>query len=132
MRWFGSLTSGLAGSAGALVASPNKSAYTAAKHGLLGLTRATALEAGPHGVTANAICPGWVLTPLVERQLHDRAEKAGRTVAQETHDLVAEKQPMVKFTTPEQIGALAVFLCSDAAATITGAPLPIDGGWVAQ
>jgi len=80
----------------------------------------------------NAICPGWVLTPLVEKQLRDRAEKEGKTVEQATHDLVAEKQPMVKFTTPEQIGGLAVFLCSDAAATMTGVPLSIDGGWVAQ
>ena len=84
------------------------------------------------GVTVNAICPGWVLTPLVEKQLQDRAARDGTTVEQDTHDLVAEKQPMVKFTTPEQIGGLAVFLCSDAAATITGTPLSIDGGWVAQ
>jgi 3-hydroxybutyrate dehydrogenase len=119
-------------SAHGLVASPQKVAYVAAKHGVVGMTKVAAIELANAGVTVNAICPGWVLTPLVERQLHDRAEKAGRTVAQETHDLVAEKQPMVKFTTPEQIGALAVFLCSDVAATITGTPLPIDGGWVAQ
>jgi 3-hydroxybutyrate dehydrogenase len=119
-------------SAHGLVASPQKVAYVAAKHGVVGMTKVAAIELANAGVTVNAICPGWVLTPLVETQLHDRAEKAGRTVAQVTHDLVAEKQPMVKFTTPEQIGALAVFLCSDAAATITGAPLPIDGGWVAQ
>jgi 3-hydroxybutyrate dehydrogenase len=119
-------------SAHGLVASPQKVAYVAAKHGVVGMTKVAAIELANAGVTVNAICPGWVLTPLVERQLHDRAEKAGRTVAQETHDLVAEKQPMVKFTTPEQIGALAVFLCSDAGATITGTPLPIDGGWVAQ
>jgi 3-hydroxybutyrate dehydrogenase len=83
-------------------------------------------------VTVNAICPGWVLTPLVEKQLRDRAEKDGLTVEQETRALVAEKQPMVKFTSPEQIGGLAVFLCSEAASTITGTPLSIDGGWVAQ
>jgi 3-hydroxybutyrate dehydrogenase len=119
-------------SAHGLVASPQKVAYVAAKHGVVGMTKVAAIELANSGVTVNAICPGWVLTPLVEKQLHDRAEKDGKTVEQETHDLVAEKQPMVKFTTPEQIGGLTVFLCSDAAATITGTPLPIDGGWVAQ
>jgi 3-hydroxybutyrate dehydrogenase len=119
-------------SAHGLVASPQKVAYVAAKHGVLGMTKVAAIELANSGVTVNAICPGWVLTPLVEKQLHDRAEKDGKTVEQETHDLVAEKQPMVKFTSPEQIGGLAVFLCSDAATTITGAPLSIDGGWVAQ
>ena len=119
-------------SAHGLVASPQKVAYVAAKHGVLGITKVAAIELANTGVTVNAICPGWVLTPLVEKQLRDRAEKDGKTVQQETHDLVAEKQPMVKFTTPEQIGGLAVFLCSDAASTITGAPLSIDGGWVAQ
>jgi 3-hydroxybutyrate dehydrogenase len=119
-------------SAHGLVASPQKVAYVAAKHGVVGMTKVAAIELANAGVTVNAICPGWVLTPLVERQLHDRAEKDGTTVEQETHDLVAEKQPMVKFTTPEQIGGLAVFLCSDAAATMTGTPLSIDGGWVAQ
>ncbi len=119
-------------SAHGLVASPQKVAYVAAKHGVLGITKVAAIELANTGVTVNAICPGWVLTPLVEKQLRDRAEKDGKTVEQETHDLVAEKQPMVKFTSPEQIGGLAVFLCSDAASTITGAPLSIDGGWVAQ
>jgi 3-hydroxybutyrate dehydrogenase len=119
-------------SAHGLVASPQKVAYVAAKHGVVGMTKVAAIELANAGVTVNAICPGWVLTPLVEKQLHDRAEKAGKSVEQETHDLVAEKQPMVKFTTPEQIGGLTVFLCSDAAATITGTPLSIDGGWVAQ
>ncbi|HEY1411125.1 MAG TPA: SDR family oxidoreductase, partial [Rhodopila sp.] len=84
------------------------------------------------GVTVNAICPGWVLTPLVEKQLQDRATRDGTTVEKEMNTLVTEKQPMARFTTPEQIGGLAVFLCSDAASTITGAPLSIDGGWVAQ
>jgi 3-hydroxybutyrate dehydrogenase len=119
-------------SAHGLVASPQKVAYVAAKHGVVGMTKVAAIELANAGVTVNAICPGWVLTPLVEKQLRDRAEKAGRTIEQETHDLLAEKQPTLKFTTPEQIGGLVVFLCSDAAATITGAPLPIDGGWVAQ
>jgi 3-hydroxybutyrate dehydrogenase len=119
-------------SAHGLVASAQKVAYVAAKHGVLGMTKVAAIELANAGVTVNAICPGWVLTPLVEKQLRDRAEKAGKTIEQETHDLVAEKQPMVKFTTPEQIGGLTVFLCSDAAATITGTPLSIDGGWIAQ
>ncbi len=119
-------------SAHGLVASPQKVAYVAAKHGVVGMTKVAAIELANAGVTVNAICPGWVLTPLVEKQLHDRAEKDGRTVEQESHDLIAEKQPMLKFTTPAQIGGLAVFLCSDAAATITGTPLSIDGGWVAQ
>jgi 3-hydroxybutyrate dehydrogenase len=119
-------------SAHGLVASAQKVAYVAAKHGVLGMTKVAAIELANAGVTANAICPGWVLTPLVEKQLRDRAAKEGTTVEYQTHALVAEKQPMLKFTTPEQIGALAVFLCSEAAATITGAPLSVDGGWVAQ
>jgi 3-hydroxybutyrate dehydrogenase len=119
-------------SAHGLVASAQKVAYVAAKHGVLGMTKVAAIELANAGVTVNAICPGWVLTPLVEKQLRDRAAKEGTTVEYQTHALVAEKQPMVKFTTPEQIGGLAVFLCSEAAATMTGAPLSIDGGWVAQ
>jgi 3-hydroxybutyrate dehydrogenase len=119
-------------SAHGLVASPQKAAYVAAKHGVLGLTKVAAIELANAGITVTAICPGWVLTPLVEKQLHARAEKEGKTLEQITHDLVAEKQPMVKFTTPEQVGGLALFLCSDAASTITGAPLSIDGGWTAQ
>ena len=83
-------------------------------------------------MTANAICPGWVKTPLVERQLEARAAQEGITVEQAARRFLAEKQPMLRFSTPEEIGALAVFLCSDAAETITGAPLSIDGGWVAQ
>ncbi|MCB8874458.1 3-hydroxybutyrate dehydrogenase [Acidisoma silvae] len=119
-------------SAHGLVASGQKSAYVAAKHGLVGLTKVAGIELANTGVTCNAICPGWVLTPLVEKQLHDRAGKNGTSFAQEQEALVAEKQPMKQFTSPAQIGALAVFLCSDGAATITGAPLSIDGGWVAQ
>jgi 3-hydroxybutyrate dehydrogenase len=119
-------------SAHGLVASAQKVAYVAAKHGVVGMTKVAAIELANAGVTVNAICPGWVLTPLVEKQLHDRAERDGKTVEQESHALLAEKQPMLKFSTPEQIGGLAVFLCSDTAATITGTPLSIDGGWVAQ
>lgn len=119
-------------SAHGLVASPCKAAYVAAKHGLVGLTKVVAIEAAPFGVTVNAICPGWVLTPLVERQLEDRAKQKGTTVEQEKIALLAETQPMHRFTSPEQIGALSLFLCSEEAATITGAPLSIDGGWVAH
>jgi len=110
-------------SAHGLVASPYKVAYVAAKHGLVGATKVAALELANQGVTVNAICPGWVLTPLVERQLLDRAEQAGTVVEVEMERLLAEKQPMSKFTTPESIGAMAVFLCSDEAETITGAAL---------
>lgn len=119
-------------SAHGLVASPFKVAYVAAKHGVLGMTKVAAIELANTGVTANAICPGWVLTPLVQKQLEDRAKETGTMVEQETHAFVTEKQPMARFSTPEEIGALTVFLCSDAARTITGAPLSIDGGWVAQ
>ena len=119
-------------SAHGLAASAQKAAYVAAKHGLVGVTKVAAIELANTGVTCNAICPGWVLTPLVQRQLDARAEREGRPVEAVTEDLLREKQPMLKFSTPEQIGALAVFLCSDAAATITGSPLSIDGGWLAQ
>lgn len=119
-------------SAHGLVASAQKVAYVAAKHGVMGATKVAAIELANSGITVNAICPGWVLTPLVEKQLQDRAQRDGTTVEHQSHAMVAEKQPMNRFTTPEQIGGLAVFLCSDAAATITGAPLSIDGGWVAQ
>ncbi len=119
-------------SAHGLVASVQKAAYVAAKHGVLGLTKVAALELANSGVTVNAICPGWVMTPLVEKQLRDRARQNGTDVTTEERQLLAEKQPMSQFTTPEQIGALAAFLCSDQAKTITGAPLSIDGGWVAQ
>jgi 3-hydroxybutyrate dehydrogenase len=119
-------------SAHGLVASAQKSAYVAAKHGIIGLTKVAAVELANSGVTANAICPGWVLTPLVEKQLADRAQREGRDVEQVKHALLTEKQPMAQFSTPGQIGALALFLCSEEARTITGAPLSIDGGWVAQ
>ena len=119
-------------SAHGLVASPNKVAYVAAKHGVVGATKVAGMELANEGVTVNAICPGWVLTPLVEQQLEDRARKNGTDVATETTELLREKQPMLKFTSPESIGAFVVFLCSDAAQTITGAALSIDGGWVAQ
>ncbi|WP_428492455.1 3-hydroxybutyrate dehydrogenase [Rhodopila sp.] len=119
-------------SAHGLVASAQKVAYVAAKHGVVGMTKVAAIELANQGVTVNAICPGWVLTPLVEKQLQDRAGRDGSSVAKESLAFVTEKQPMAQFSTPEQIGGLAVFLCSDAASTITGAPLSIDGGWVAQ
>jgi 3-hydroxybutyrate dehydrogenase len=119
-------------SAHGLVASPQKVAYVAAKHGVVGMTKVAAVELANHGVTVNAICPGWVLTPLVEKQLQDRASAGGTSVEQEVHRFLTEKQPMAQFSTPEQIGALAAFLSSESAKTITGAPLSIDGGWVAQ
>ncbi len=119
-------------SAHGLVASPHKVAYVAAKHGVVGATKVAAVELANDGITVNAICPGWVLTPLVEKQLQDRARAAGTDVEAEKKKMLQESQPMLKFTTPEEIGALAVFLCSDGAATITGAPLSIDGGWVAH
>ncbi|HTR15747.1 MAG TPA: 3-hydroxybutyrate dehydrogenase [Acetobacteraceae bacterium] len=118
-------------SAHGLVASPNKSAYVAAKHGIVGLTKVAAIELANSGVTANAICPGWVLTPLVEKQIEDRAQKLGKSVAEVTHDFLVEKQPLTEFTKPEQIGALTAFLCTDDASTITGASLSVDGGWTA-
>ena len=119
-------------SAHGLVASGQKVAYVAAKHGVVGMTKVAAIECAEHGVTVNAICPGWVLTPLVQAQLDARAAREGTGVEAQKTAFLAEKQPMRRFTTPEGIGGLAVFLCSDAAATITGAPLSIDGGWVAQ
>ena len=119
-------------SAHGLVASASKAAYVAAKHGLLGLTKVAAIELADAGVTVNAICPGWVLTPLVQAQIEARAAQSGRSVREEEVALLREKQPMAAFTTPEQIGAMAVYLCSDAARTVSGVPLPIDGGWTAQ
>ena len=119
-------------SAHGLVASGEKAAYVTAKHGLVGLTKVTAIETANQGVTCNAICPGWVLTPLVQQQIEARARAQGIPVEQAREDLVREKQPMLDYTTPEKIGALAVFLCGEAASTITGAALSIDGGWVAQ
>jgi len=119
-------------SAHGLVASAQKSAYVAAKHGLVGLTKVGALELANDGITCNAICPGWVMTPLVEVQVKARADEAGIPVEEAKRRMVTEKQAMARFTTPEQIGATAVFLCSDGASTITGASISVDGGWVAQ
>jgi 3-hydroxybutyrate dehydrogenase len=119
-------------SAHGLVASAEKAAYVTAKHGLVGLTKVTAIESANQGITCNAICPGWVLTPLVQQQIEARARVEGIPVEEARADLVREKQPMLDYTTPEKIGALAVFLCGDSASTITGAALSIDGGWVAQ
>jgi len=115
-----------------LVASTHKAAYVAAKHGVVGLTKVVALEMAKTGITCNAICPGWVLTPLVQKQIDDRAKKEGIEAEQAKNELLAEKQPSGEFATPEQMGALCVFLCSDAAAQIRGVALPVDGGWTAQ
>ena len=115
-----------------LVASAQKSAYVAAKHGIVGLTKVAALETAQTGVTANAICPGWVLTPLVQKQVDARAQKEGIPVEQAKRELVIEKQPSGQFVTPEELGALAVFLSSEAARQVRGAIWNMDGGWVAQ
>jgi 3-hydroxybutyrate dehydrogenase len=114
------------------VASIHKAAYVAAKHGLVGLTKVVALENAAQGITCNAICPGFVLTPMVEQQIDDRARQSGTTKEEATDELLREKQPTGKFTRVEDIAALAIFLCSSAASNITGASLPIDGGWMAQ
>ena len=119
-------------SAHGLVGSPQKVAYVAAKHGIVGMTKVVALEAANDGITCNAICPGWVLTPLVVKQIEDRAKKNGTTVEAEKAALLGEKQAMHKFTTPEHLGGLAVYLCSDNAETTTGTTLSVDGGWVAE
>jgi len=119
-------------SAHGLVASVQKAAYVTAKHGVVGLTKVVALETATTGITCNAICPGWVLTPLVQKQIDDRAAKEKIPAERAKLELLSEKQPSQEFATPEQIGALAVFLCSDAAAQIRGAALPVDGGWLAQ
>ncbi|MCO4890303.1 3-hydroxybutyrate dehydrogenase [Cupriavidus sp. WGtm5] len=115
-----------------LVASAQKSAYVAAKHGIVGFTKVTALETAQTGVTANAICPGWVLTPLVQKQVEARAQKEGIPVEQAKRELVLEKQPSGQFVTPDELGALAVFLSSEAARQVRGAIWNMDGGWVAQ
>lgn len=119
-------------SAHALVASPFKSAYVSAKHGLLGLTRTVALEAAEDGVTVNAICPGYVKTALVEKQIPDTAKARGISEEEVIRDVLLAVQPTREFVTTEQLGALAVFLCSDAAASINGAAISVDGGWTAQ
>lgn len=115
-----------------LVGSAEKSAYVAAKHGIVGLTKVTALENATTGVTCNAICPGWVLTQLVQKQIDDRAAREGISPTQAQNDLLGEKQPSLQFTTVEQLGGLAVFLCSPAADQVRGVAWQMDGGWTAQ
>ncbi|MBU3585955.1 MULTISPECIES: 3-hydroxybutyrate dehydrogenase [Polynucleobacter] len=115
-----------------LVASAQKSAYVAAKHGIVGLTKVTALETAQTGVTCNAICPGWVLTPLVQKQVDARAEKDKVNNEEAKKRLLSEKQPSGEFVTPDQLAALAVFFCSPAATQIRGVAWNMDGGWVAQ
>jgi len=115
-----------------LVASAEKSAYVAAKHGLVGLTKVTALENATSGVTCNAICPGWVLTPLVQKQVDAKAAALGISNEEAKRQLLAEKEPSLQFTTPEELGALAVFLCSSAADNVRGVAWNMDGGWAAQ
>ncbi len=115
-----------------LVASAQKSAYVAAKHGIVGLTKVTALENATTGVTCNAICPGWVLTPLVQKQVDARATANGWTNEQATTELLREKEPSLQFTTPEELGELAVFFCSPAGNNVRGVAWNMDGGWAAQ
>lgn len=119
-------------SAHALVASPFKSAYVAAKHGVLGFTKTVALEVAEKGITVNAICPGYVLTPLVEKQIPDTAKARGITEEQVKRDVLLAAQPTKQFVTVEQIAGVSVFLCSDAAASITGTAIAVEGGWTAQ
>jgi 3-hydroxybutyrate dehydrogenase len=115
-----------------LVASAQKSAYVAAKHGIVGFTKSVALETATTGITVNAICPGWVLTPLVQQQVDARAAADGISIDEAKKRLLAEKQPSLQFTTPEELGELAVFMCSDAAANVRGQAWAMDGGWTAQ
>ena len=119
-------------SAHGLVASPQKSAYVASKHAIVGFTKSIALETATTGVTSNAICPGWVLTPLVQKQIDARAERERIPVEQASRDLLAEKEPSLQFTTPEELGELAVFFCSEAARNVRGVAWTMDGGWTAQ
>ena len=119
-------------SAHGLVASPFKSAYVAAKHGIVGLTKTVALETAEYGITVNAICPGYVLTPLVQKQIPETARARGITEEQVIRDVLLHAQPTRQFVTTEQLGALAVFLCTEAAASMTGTALPVEGGWTAQ
>ena len=119
-------------SAHGLVASPFKSAYVTAKHGIVGMTKTVALEGAEFGVTANAICPGYVKTPLVEKQIPATAKERGISEEEVINDVMLGPQPTKKFVEVAEIGALACFLCTDGAASITGAALPVDGGWVAH
>ncbi len=119
-------------SAHGLVASENKSAYVAAKHGVVGLSKVTALENAGKGITCNAVCPGWVRTPLVEAQIVALAAKNNTDIETAAKELLAEKQPSLQFVTPEQLGGAVVFLCSDAAEQMTGTTLTLDGGWTAR
>ena len=119
-------------SAHSLVASPFKSAYVAAKHGIAGLTKTVALEVATNSITVNCISPGYVWTPLVERQIPGTMKARGLSREQVIKDVLLEAQPTKQFVTVDQVAALAVFLCSEAASQITGANLPIDGGWTAQ
>jgi len=119
-------------SAHGLVASAQKSAYVAAKHGIVGFTKSVALETATTGITSNAICPGWVLTQLVQKQIDDRAAREGISATQAQNDLLGEKQPSLQFTRVEQLGGLAVFLCSPAADQVRGVAWQMDGGWTAQ
>ena len=119
-------------SAHGLVASPFKAAYVAAKHGLVGLTKVTALELAEKGVTCNAVCPGYVWTPLVEKQIDDQARSHGLPRERVVREVLLAQQPNKRFATVEEMGALVAFLCSDAAASITGAAIPVDGGWTAH
>jgi 3-hydroxybutyrate dehydrogenase len=118
-------------SAHSLVASPFKAAYVTAKHGLMGLTKTVALETATHGITVNCISPGYVWTPLVEKQIPDTMKARGLTRDQVINDVLLAAQPTKEFVKPEDVAALAVFLCSDAARQITGANLSVDGGWTA-
>lgn len=115
-----------------LVGSAQKSAYVAAKHGIIGLTKVTALENATNGVTCNAICPGWVLTPLVQKQVDAKAAALGISNEEAKRVLLAEKEPSLQFTTPEELGELAVFFCSAAANNVRGVAWQMDGGWTAQ
>jgi 3-hydroxybutyrate dehydrogenase len=115
-----------------LVASAQKSAYVAAKHAIVGLTKVVALENATTGVTCNAICPGWVLTPLVQKQVDAKAAAQGLSNEEATKQLLGEKEPSMQFTTPEELGELAVFFCSDAAKNVRGVAWNMDGGWAAQ